>query len=222
MRNLLNISMLLLFLVAMTSCPGPKEAEPENTAITANELADYYLIAEHKSGGNRLVAMSFVREGNIVKASAHLQGGLRVHEATVENSIFRFDYNTNGESLYTFTLRKEANGTLQLQSYDFTYKGVPGQLSQAVLVKKSEALPIMNKTFWIETLGFKLEMEGNQTVLQWIDGKRYASYTLDNYGFKTNKDEFMGVVVPNWNFKGTILPGMLVETGDQVMMGVMK
>lgn len=222
MRNLLNISMLLLFLAGMTSCPGPKDAEPENTAITANELADYYLIGERKTSGNKLVAISFVRDGNIVKASAHLQGSLRVLEATVENSIFRLDFNSNGEYVYTFTLRKDANGSLQLQSYDFSYKGTPGQLSQAVLVKRTDALPIMNKTFWVETLGFKLEMDGNQPVLQWIDGKRYASYTLDNYGFKTNKDEFMGAVVPNWNFNGKNLSGMLIETGDQVIMGELK
>lgn len=222
MKNLLNFGTLLLLLAVMTSCPGPKSAEPENTVITASELADYYLIAEHKSGGNKLIAISFVRDGNIVKASAHLQGLLRVHEATVENSVFRFDFNSNGESLYTFTLRKEANGSLQLQSYDFTYKGAPDQLSQAVLVKRTDALPIMNKTYWVETLGFKMEMDGNQPVLLWIDGKRYASYTLDNYGFKTNKDEFMGVGVLNWNFNGKNVPGMLVETGDQVIMGVSK
>ena len=222
MKNLMNIcKMLPLFLLVLGSCKE-KSADPVSTEITTNDLTNYYLVAEHKTGGNRLAIMSFTQEGEVVKSAAHLQGLLRINEVKVENSTFKFDYNSNGESVYTFTLRKDASGNLQLQSYDFTYKGAAGQLSQAVLVKKTDALPIMNKTYWVETLGFKIEMDGNQPVLQWIDGKRFASYTLDSYGFKTNKDEYMGVVVPNWNFNGKNVAGMLVESGDQVVMGISK
>ena len=222
MKNLINIcKMLPVLLLVLGSCKE-KSADPVTTEITTNELTDYYLVAEHKTGGNRLAVMSFTKDGDVVKSAAHLHGILRVNEVKVENSTFKFDYNSNGESVYTFTLRKDAGGKLQLQSYDFNYKGAANQLSQAVLVKKTDALPIMNKTFWVETLGFKIEMDGNQPVLQWIDGKRYASYTLENYGFKTNQDEYMGVVVTNWNFNGKNLPGMLVEVGDQVVMGISK
>ncbi|HEV7379369.1 MAG TPA: hypothetical protein VGN64_06220 [Dyadobacter sp.] len=222
MKNLINLCVLILTVMVMTSCPGPESPAPDNTEITTNDLANYYLVAEHKTGGNRLIVMSFAMHGDVMKSSAHLQGALRVNEIKVENSTFKFDYNSNGESMYTFTLRKDASGNLQLQSYDFTYNGVTNQLSQAVLVKKSDAPAIINKTFWVDALGFKIEMEGSQHVLQWIDGKRYASYTLDNYGFKTNADELMGVVVPAWTINGKNLPGMLVESGDKVTLGVLK
>ena len=222
MKNLINIcKMLPILLLVLGSCKE-KSTDPVNTELSINDLTNYYLVVENKAGDKRLGVISFIAEGNTVKASAHFQGALRVHEATLENAVFRFDYNSNGASVYTFTFRKDASGNLQLQSQDLTASGVAGQLSQAVLVKKSDALPIMNKTFWVESVGFKIEMDGNQPVLQWIDGKRYASYTLENYGFKTNQDEYMGVVVPNWNFNGKNLPGMLVEVGDQVVMGISK
>ena len=108
--------MLPVLLLVLGSCKE-KSADPITTEITTNELTDYYLVAEHKTGGNRLAVMSFNKDGDVVKSAAHLHGILRINEVKVENSTFKFDYNSNGESVYTFTLRKDAGRKLQHKSY---------------------------------------------------------------------------------------------------------
>lgn len=217
MKNLIHICKMLPILILVFGSCKEKSPEPVDTTVSIAEMVDYYIVAEHKTGGNKLIVLSFAKDGNIVNASAHIQGGLRIHEASLDNGTFKFDYNSNGNSVYTFVLEKDANGKMRLKSYDFVYNGAGSQLSHALVVKKSDMTPILNKSFWVKTLGFKLVTEENRDVLQWTDGKRYAAYKLDNFGFKTNQDEFMGIMVPSWT--GQTSPVMLVESGDQVTIG---
>ena len=218
MKNLINICKMLPILFLVLGSCKEKSTDPEN--ITVSELADYYLVAEHKTGGNKLLVLSFTKDGNVVKANGHLQGLLRIHEASVENGTFNFDYNSDGKSMYSFDFEKGSDGNLKLKSYDFTYNGASDQLSQAVLVKKTDAFLFTNKLFWVLALAFQIETPNNTEVLQWLDGKRFPVYRLDNFGFKSNNDEFLGVLVPDWKINGQSAKVMLVERGDSVFIGI--
>ncbi|REA63232.1 hypothetical protein DSL64_06350 [Dyadobacter luteus] len=217
MKNLIHICTIFPLLFILLGSCKEKSATPVDTTVSIAEMVDYYIVAEVRNIDRKLYVLSFAKDGNIVKASAHVRGGLRIQEANLDNGTFKFDHNSDGALVFTFSLEKDANGKMRLKSYDLIKNGIGNNMSHALVVKKSEVTPILNKSFWVKTLGFKLVTEENRDVLQWIDGKRYAAYKLDNYGFKTNQDEFMGIMVPSWTSHTS--PVMLIESGDQVTIG---
>lgn len=241
LKNTLKLIPVLLLLV-LVSCkkkdntPTPDGENPDgNKSIAASELVDYYIVAEHKTGSNKLLVVYFSQEGNTIKANAHLQGALRVNEVTMSNSKFSIDYNGDGKSIYTFTIVKDADGKLKLNSYDFTYNGAGGQLSYATLAKRTEAIAFANSSFKADDILFKFTgtnlqwdirlrksgeiiIPGGQPIVKYdsLPEITLAYYGITNIAFKTNADEFMGVTVPNW--KNVNTPVMLVERTDAVLI----
>jgi len=212
MKTLKHIYKLLpiLLLVVFASCKK-KSAVPDANQIGNDELLDYYLVAEHITGGNKLLVLYFTKEGSVIKANAHLQGYFRASEVVVKNSAFNIDYNGDGKSMYNFVLEKDAEGTLKLKSYDFQYNGVGNQLAYAMMAKKTEAFAFANLSFKTGNTIFSFTSNGGAEVLNW-PGDASPYYRLINIGFKTNNDRFLGVTVPNWN--GVNSPVLLVEKED--------
>ena len=213
MKNLMHICKMLPILVLVLAGCKTNSPDPQKTPITMSDLADYYLVAEHKTGGNKLAVISFAKDGDVVKADIHLQGALRVLEGTLQNETLSFDFNANGQAIYSFQLAKNADGSLKLKSYDFVYNGEGDQLSYAILAKKADAFSFDNSTFKVASELFKFS-KNNDTETLWWFGSSYPVYKLANFGFKSNKDELMGAAVPNW--QGIAKPVMLVEEGEKV------
>ncbi|WP_235159112.1 hypothetical protein [Dyadobacter sp. CY351] len=213
MRNLLNICKMLPILVLVLGSCKTKSPDPQNTPITMSDLADYYLVAEHKTGGNKLTIISFAKDGDVVKADIHLQGMLRILEGTLQGSTLSLDFHSNGQSIYSFELEKNADGSLKLKSYDFIYNGEGNQLSYAVLAKKSDAFSFDNSSFKVNSERLKFIKDNDAETLWWF-GRSYLVYKLANVGFKSNQDELMGAAVPNW--RGIAKPVMLIEQEDKI------
>ena len=212
MKNIKHIYKLMpiLLLIVLASCKK-KSTIPDASQIAASELLDYYLVAEHVTGVNKLLVLYFTKEGDAVKANAHLQGYFRASEVAIKNSILSIDYNGNGKSMYSFGLEKDAEGNLKLRSYDFQYDGAGNQLAYAIMVKKAEAFAFANLSFKTGNTIFSFTSNGGNEVLNW-PGDPNSYYRLTNIGFKTNNDRFLGVTVPNWN--GVNSPVLLVEKDD--------
>lgn len=241
LKNTLKLMPVMLLLVLAgckkkDSMPTPDGENPDgNKGISASELVDYYIVAEHKTGGNKLLVVYFSQEGNTVKANAHLQGSLRINEVKMGSSKFSIDYNADGKSVYTFTVAKDADGKLKLNAYDFIYNGAGDQLSYATLVKKTEAVAFANSSFKTGDILFKftgtdlqwdvrlrksgeIQIPGGQPIVKYdtLPEVTLPYYGITNIAFKTNADEFMGVIVPGW--KNINTPVMLVERSDAVFV----
>lgn len=214
MKNLTGIYKLfpILLLVLFTNCKK-KVADPVPNAdqIAASELLDYYIVAEHTTGSNKLLVLYFTQEGNVVRANTHLQGYFRAKEVAVQNSAFGIDYNGDGKSVYNFTIKKDAEGKLMLKSYDFAYNGTGNQLAYAIMAKRAEAISFTNLSFKTGNTIFSFTKNGGAEVINWA-GDPHPYYKLINIGFKTNNEKFLGVTVPNWS--GVNTPVMLLEKDD--------
>lgn len=216
MVNLKNMYKLIpiLLLLVFTGCKKKDaDASPDSDTnqIAASELLDYYLVAQHKTGGNKLLVLYFTKEGNVINANAHLQGYARIKEVTIQNSVFSIDYNGDGNSVYNFTLEKDAEGKLKLKSYDFKYNGAGNQLNYALMAKKTDAFAFANLSFKAGNTTFKLSTEAGIGIIN-FQGDANPYYKLTNIGFKTNNDKFLGVTVPNWS--GITTPTLLLEKDD--------
>ncbi|MET4081886.1 hypothetical protein ABIB40_001837 [Pedobacter sp. UYP30] len=248
MKNLNNCYKMLpiILLFVLVSCKknavkptgdDPVGKEPiEVKGIGMNELVDYYLVTERKTGNTKLTLMTFTNEGNVTKASVHGVGFLRIKEVAATNSVFSFD--TEGFGTYSYTLEKDANGTIKLKEYSFN-GGT--DIAYALLVKKTDAFAIENSSFKAGELLFKI----NNTNVEWDIQKRIVGtktgppplhlvtpiyltgpaeklpyYALVNFGFKTNNSQMIGLTVPAW--LGTNNPVMLVEKAGASVLKAVK
>ena len=230
-QTMLPLLLLLVFVgckknnVTPDNDPGNDNPE-EVKGISMDELLDYYLVTELKSGDTKLAVMYFTKEGDVVKASLHGGGYLRSKEVVATNSTFSF--NSDGFGTYNYTLEKDESGMIKLKSYDFNGGG---DLDYALLIKKTNALPFVNSSFKAGDLLFKLT---SPTTLEWnfqnkiigynvgpppfyiktpiiVNGPELTLpyYSLIDLGFKTNNDQFIGITVPSWKDSNT--PVMLIE-----------
>jgi len=225
--------MLLLLLVSCKKEEAESTPVAELVAITPKELSDYYIVAEHKTGGHRMMVAYFELNGSTLMVHATRQGihnnvGVAVsHAVTIENGQFSIDWNGDGRtSMYRFTMEKDASGKLQLKAYDFEFNGEGKLLSFAILAKKTEALPFEGHDFKMVASNLPFETVKNgiplsittfveSEILFWPS--RNFEDQIDPYGNIINigfitKANLLGVTVPYW--KGINTPIMLIEIDD--------
>lgn len=242
MKNLKNALKMLsvVLLLILVSCkkeevtPNPA---PVVNAVTSTDLLDYYIVAEHKTGGHRMMVAYFEASGNKVMVKATRQGiykniGVAVdHEAIIENGRVSIDWNGDGRtSMYRFNVEKDSNGKLILKTYDFEFNGEKNLLAYAILAKKTEALTFEDHDFKMAASGLPFETVKNgiplsfmrflgNKVIFWptrnIDSQMDPYMNLINIGFIT-KTNALGVTVPYW--KGINTPVMLLEIDDLLFM----
>lgn len=236
MKNLKNALKMLpvLLLLVLVSCKK-KEVKPEEETevvipVTAKDLLDYYIVAEHKTGGDKLLVAYFELEGSTIVFRARRQGDLyykRENTVAIEDGQFSIDWNGDGRTaVYRFAIEKDANGHLKLKTYDFTFNGEGNLLAYAVLAKKTEALPFAGDNFKMIRANVSFDAVKNGIPLNFttfLGGKvlfwptRDADNSMDwyldliNIGF-TTKANLLGVTVPSW--KGINTPIMLIEIDD--------
>jgi hypothetical protein len=249
LKKLSNLLLLISMLSVFTSCkkdntsPDSNEnSENIDKGITKEEMLDYYIVTERKSGDKKLGVLYLTQENNSIQMTMHGKGYLRTKELTIANSTFSFDMDGNGKLVYTFTVEKGADGKLKLKSYQYTDNADANQgLAYAVMAKKTDAVPFENSTFKTGDLQLKFTTANNTNTLDWDirsrqTGTKYYPpplnqtlpvfgiapevsvpyYTLLNLGLKSNNDEFMGACVPNWKDSG--IPSVLVERGSTIYL----
>lgn len=240
MKSLRTTLKMLSILLVLASASCKKEdvaPEPIVDPITTNELLDYYIVAEHKTGGHRMMVGYFERSGNTIMVKATRQGiykniGVAVdHGVTIENGSFSIDWNEDGRTaMYRFSVEKDTNGSLKLKTYDFEFNGEKNNLAYAILAKKTEALPFEDHDFKMAASNLPFETVKNgiplsvtkflgNKIIFWptrnIDTQVDPYANLINIGFIT-KANVLGVTVPYW--KGINTPIMLIEIDDLLFM----
>lgn len=211
----------ILFLIMFSGCKkSSPEAPEELDDIAASELIDYYIAAEHKFDGNKLIAIYFTQEGNTIKAHGHIQGGYQIRDVVVKNRTFSIDYYGDKKSVYNFMLEKDDQGKLHLKSYEFRFNGSENQLTYALLTKKAD-LPVFTNALYrmvrsnvpFEQVKSGIAIGMNVDFLLWLaTSKDTPVYPILNFAFKSNDDEYLGIAVPSWN--GISSPIVLIEIND--------
>ncbi|MCF2488052.1 hypothetical protein [Dyadobacter sp. CY347] len=214
MKNLIYFGKILSILIwgftGLTSCKE-KDPTPTDLNVTADDLVNYYLVAEGKTS-SQLVVAYFIKDGDEITVDVHKNGQLRRPKMVLGNSTLTLDYESNGNEVYTFALEKDSEGNLKLKSYDLSYQNKPNQLSQAVLVKMSDAFPFVDRNFNTSIFDFKIEVDGTGEAIKWENNPiKYPIYRLGNFGFKTLDGGTFGVAVPSWNVNGTNGPRVLIQ-----------
>lgn len=204
---------IFVWLICFTACK--KEKSDQDTQKTFQEvlkttLPDYYIVAQHKSGGNILLSISFTNSGdNIIQGEAHMQGYLRSRPVTINDSGLSYDFNGDGKSVYHFTIEKKEDGTLTLKSFDFVYNAEAGLLSYAGLFKKADAFSFTDAYYEADYTIPSFTFENGKFRWSSYNPVDYPGYYSIGIGFKTNDSQFMGVCVPNW--LNTTKPMLLLE-----------
>jgi len=237
----LKLTLSVLMLIAtLTACKKDKTDpndpnNPENAQqVTKADLLPYYIVAERKTGDQKLAVMTFTQDGTGIKVNLHRQGYLRSIAADVADNTLSFDLDGTGTYIYRFALEKNATGLLTLKSYQYTDKSNTAQgFEFAVLANTAAAQNYENADFKTGTLLFRF------TAAKTIDwdikerqvGTKYYPppinqtlpvtgiapevsvpyYALATGSFKANND-FIGAVVPNW--KNVNSPIMVVERNN--------
>lgn len=221
---------VLLLLVSLSCKKEEAKPQPIANLIAAKDLLDYYIVAEHKTGGNRMMVAYFTLDGSNVMVRATRQGitnvkGVAVdHVVTLENGQFGIDWNGDGRtSMYRFAIEKDDSGELKLKAYDFEFNGEKNLLAYTILAKRTEALPFDDHDFKMIASNLSFETVKNGIPLSFttfLGGKilwwptRTTDNQLDPYdnlidiGF-ISKANVLGVTVPYW--KGINTPIMLIE-----------
>lgn len=228
LKNALKILPLLLFLV-LVSCKK-KNAAPDAVAeeIAAKELLDYYIVAEHAIGPNKLMILYFTEDNMAIKAQAHLLDGNKIINVDVKKSAFSIDYFGDGKAVYNFVVERDATGKLILKSYSFNFNGQGNELAYATMVK-TRAAPIFtglsykmipsNVPFNMINTGtpfsIKPRSSSDRGALLWGSSGPYFS-ELINIGFKTVDGAYMAVSLPNW--KSIDKPIMLLERKNELFI----
>lgn len=230
---------ILLFLASASCKKGENKPELVAHPIAITELLDYYLVAEHKTGGNRIMVAYFEPSGNTVLVHAIRQGnpnytGVNTnHAITLANGQISIDWNGDGRTaMYRFTIEKDGNGKLILKNYDFQFNGEGNGLNFAVLAKKTEALPFEGFDFKMAASSLPFEAVKNgipftfttfleSKLIFWPTGSTDNNQHLDGYSNILNigfisKAYLLGVTVPYW--KGINTPIMLIEIDELLFM----
>lgn len=219
-KRTLKLSFILLLLVFVSCKKSGSDAPQEPDDIAASELVDYYIAAEHKFDGNKLIAIYFTKEGNTVKAHGHIQGGYQIRDVVVKNRSFSIDYYGDKKSIYNFKLEKDDQGKLRLKSYEFKFNGSDNQLSFALLTKKAD-LPLFTNDRYkmirsnvpFENVKDGIALGMNVDHLLWLPGANFTPvYPILNFAFKSTDDDYLGIAVPSWN--GISSPIVLIEIND--------
>lgn len=214
--------------------------EPGKTnAISVEELENYYIVSELKTGGIKMALIYFTKEGGTVKANLHFRGVLRSAEAKITDGKFNFDYNNDGQGVFTYELEKTSNGLISLKSYQYINKTNATQgLNYSLLATKETSSAFSNSSYKIGNLLFNVT---NKNIIEWnialretvqvINGVPFPIfntapeftkpiYNLANIGFKSNDDDIFAVAVPKW--KETNTPLLLVEKNGTAIMPAVK
>lgn len=231
---------VFLLIATLAACKKDKNDpndpnNPENVQqITKTDLLPYYIVAERKTGDQKLAVMTFTQEGTGLKVNLHRQGYLRSMDADIADNTLTFDLDGTGTYTYRFSLEKSVSGQLTLKSYQYTDKSNTAQgFEFAVLANTNTAQSYENADFKAGNLLFRFT--GAKTI-DWdikerqIGTKYYPPpinqvlpimalapevsvpyYALAAGSFKANSD-FIGAVVPNW--KNVNSPIMVVERSN--------
>lgn len=217
-----KIMTMLILLAGFMACKK-NEANSKAKEIETAELLDYYIVAEHEIGANKLMMLYFIQENNTIKAQMHLLNDKRVKEVTLNQSAFKIDYYGDGKAIYNFTVEKDEVGKLRLKSYSFSFNGQGNELVFATIVKK-RAAPVFTGLSYkmipsntpFERIGTGTPFSiyagsggGNRGALVWSNGVGPHFDDIINIGFKTADGAYMAVSLPNW--KKIDIPIMLLE-----------
>ena len=230
LKNAIKMLPLMLLFLSVSCKKDKVKPEVVSDPVTTKDLADYYIVAQHKTGGHRIMVAYFELNGDVLTVKATRQGVYNVlgvavsHSVTVENGQFSIDWNGDGRtSMYRFTMEKDASGRLQLKAYDFEFNGEKNLLAYTILAKRTEALPFDDHDFKMIASNLSFETVKNGIPLSFttfLGGKilwwptRTTDNQLDPYdnlidiGF-ISKANVLGVTVPYW--KGINTPIMLIE-----------
>jgi hypothetical protein len=252
MKNITKTLKMLpvLFLAVFVSCSKGGSPNPDGgdgttvKTVTGQDMLNYYIVGQRKSGTGKLAVLYFTQDGSTVKTNFHRMGVLRVNDISVSGSTLKFDGNNDGKAVYTFEIEKSADGSLKLKSYQYVDTTDPAQgLDYAVLVKKTDAIAFENSSFKAGDLLFKFSTAANVNTMEWDiknrqTGTKYypppinqtlpvfgiapevskAYYSLADLGWKANDDAFIGVSVSSWTDSTT--PVMLVERNSIIYEGI--
>lgn len=227
MNNLKNAQKILpiLLLLALVSCKKKDEVAKE---VATKELLDYYIVAEHAIGPNKMMILYFTEDNTAIKAQAHLFESNKVINVEAKKSAFSIDYYGDGKAVYNFVVERDATGKLILKSYSFNYNGQGNELACATMVK-TRAAPIFTSLSYkmipsnapfntINTgipFSIKARSSSDRGALLWNNVGPYFS-ELINIGFKTVDGSYMAVSLPNW--KNIDKPIMLLERKNELFI----
>lgn len=219
------IIVYILFLSIMVGCKKKDAVSDVATpGIAANELSDYYIVAEFKTGlNNRLMTMHFTQEGNTIKVHGHVQQSYQVREIVVKNNTFTVDYFGDGKSIYTFMIEKDEAGKLKLKSYSFSFNGLENELDYALLINKPaigirgySKYKMIERRVPIANIENGIEIMMSETVYWTINAPSITLYQYMDIGYKSNDGRYMLVSVPHW--KGINIPIILIEFNDVLLV----
>ncbi|WP_316846633.1 hypothetical protein [Pedobacter psychrodurus] len=240
MKTLKLMLSVLMLLATFAACKkgnnDPNDPnDPENVQkVSKADLLPYYIVAERKTGDQKLAVMTFTQDGDGVKVNLHRQGYLRSIATDVTDNTLTFDLDGTGTYTYRFALEKNASGQITLKSFLYTDKSNAAQgLDFAVLANTTSAQTYENADFKTGNLLFRFTGSKN---IDWdikerqIGTKYYPPpinqtlpimavapevsipyYALATGSFKANSD-FIGAVVPSW--KNVNSPILVVERNN--------
>ena len=242
MKTLKLMLSVLMLMAIFSACKKDKNDpndpnNPENVQkVGKADLLPYYIVAERKTGDQKLAIMTFTQDGDGLKVNLHRQGYLRSLTADVTDNTLSFDLDGTGTYIYRFALEKNASGQITLKSYQYTDKTNTAQgFETAVLANTTSVQNYENADFKTGNLLFRFT--GTKTI-DWdikerqIGTKYYPPpinqtlpitafapevsipyYALATGTFKANND-FIGAMVPNW--KNTNSPTMVIERNNTI------
>ncbi|WP_025145495.1 hypothetical protein [Pedobacter jeongneungensis] len=221
----LTLSVLML-MATLAACKKGKSdpndpGNPENIQkVAKTDLLPYYIVAERKTGDQKLAIMTFTQDGDGLKVNLHRQGYLRSITAALTDNVLSFDLDGTGTYTYSYKLEKNASGQLTLKSYLYSDKTNTAQgFEYAVMANTTTAQNYENADFKTGNLLFRFSAA---KTIDWdirerqIGTKYYPPpinqtlpvtamapevsipyYAIGTGGFKANSD-FIGAMVPNW------------------------
>lgn len=240
MKTLKLMLSVVMLMATFAACKKDKNDpndpnNPENIQkVTKTDLLPYFIVAERKTGDQKLAIMTFTDDGDGLKVNLHRQGYLRSITAALSDNVLSFDLDGTGNYTYRYTLEKNASGQITLKSYLYSDKTNAAQgFEYAVLVNTTSVQNYENADFKTGNLLFRFSAA---KTIDWdirerqIGTKYYPPpinqtlpvtgiapevsipyYALSTGSFKANSD-FIGAMVPNW--KNVNSPVMVIERNN--------
>jgi hypothetical protein len=213
---------LFAALILISSCS--KKNDGNNNNITAQDLQDHYMVAINTDKGvQKLSVIYFIKDGGNLNAVLDQNGLRRQLPVNVQDNRLVYDVNSNGTSVFTFTLKKDDNGNVIVEGSDYKRDTDPqSKMEYAEIIKVSDA-PVFDGGKFT----YYIPLAVGDTHLLFEDGNkwhyedefeprnlRYSYYVLGNgIGWKSedaaSEGISLGVVVPQWEGNG---PTMLLQT----------